>query len=163
MAVTYYTGKERASIGAYVRRMAIGLGAATLCVLAGLVYSRLAHVRWLSIGLTLLWGAALIFLWGMKLSPALAYRKFLAAIEHATERAETGVVVALADRDSYQDGMTFSTLRINTDDKMDVTGERMFYVDSGLPQPMLSPGDRVVVTACGNYLTGWERADADSR
>lgn len=161
--MTYYTGNEQAQVGAYIRRMVIGLVIVTAGVLAVLVISRIARLRWLSVGLTLVWGAALIFLWGMKLSPALAYRKLLQDIAQGTPRTESGMVTVLTDNDTYHEGTTFSILRINVDEKMDPKGERMFYVDGSLPRPAIAAGDAVVITAHGNYLTGWQRTDADSR
>ena len=136
------------------------LGALSILLVAALAASLVVRAEWLTIILTILWGGALIFLWEMKLSPVLAYRRYLRSVAQGMTRTAEGVLVSLAEEGTFKEGVFFSVMILNVDEKMDPEGERLFYVDRCKTRPALVPGDRVRVTSHGNYVVSWEKITA---
>ena len=109
------------------------------------------------IAVTILWGAALIFLWGMKMSPLLSYRRYLREIRSGLSRTVEGVVTRFDTDTTYRDGISFYACVINVGGKGDPEDDRLLYWDTRLPRPEIASGDRVAVRAHGNDIIGFER------
>ncbi len=127
-----------------------------LCV-AGIVASLIIRSEWLTVGITIVWGALLIFLWDIKFAPVYRYRRYLRELLGGLRHRTEGAVVSLAQEGTYKEGVFFSALLINVDPKMDPEGERLFYVDRCKPRPELAPGDRISLEYHGNYVTAWAK------
>ena len=133
------------------------LGVISVLPLAALVASLVVRMEWLTIAITVLWGGMLIF-WGeMKFAPVWAYRRYLRAMENGLTREAEGVLVSLAEEGTYKEGVFFSSMILNVDEKLVPEGERLFYVDRCKDLPALVPGDRVHLTSHGNYVVAWEK------
>jgi len=156
-SMEFYSEADLRQSAAQMRRVLLGVGLPSLLFLAGLIAALTARVQWLTVLITVAWGATLVFLWDMKIAPVRAYRKHLGGILTGLRRAAEGTVVSFSQEGTYKDGVFFDTLIINGDPKMDPEGERLFYVDRCKPRPPLALGDFVRVTANGNYVTAWEK------
>ena len=153
----FYSDQDLRQNAAQTRRALLGIGLPSLLFLAALAASLAARAQWLTVLITIGWGAFLLFLWDMKIAPVRAYRKHLAGILTGLRRSAEGAVVSFSEEGTYKDGVFFDTLIINGDPKMDPEGERLFYVDRRKQRPPLAPGDHVRVTANGNFVTAWEK------
>lgn len=109
------------------------------------------------IGITLVWGALLIFMWSMKLTPLLAYNRYLREIRSGLSRDVDGVVVSFDSTPTFRDGLNFYGLIVNVGDLADPEDERQLYWDVRLPRPGISDGDRVHVRAHGNDIIAMEK------
>lgn len=153
----FYTQQDLQDNGAQMRRVFWTIGIPTLAMLAALAVSLVLRAEWLTILITVVWGAVLIFLWDMKIAPVLSYRRHLNAVLGGLRRNAEGTVVSFSEDNAFKDGVSFWTLLINTDPKMDPKGERLFYVDCCKQRPALEQGDAVRITSNGNYVTAWEK------
>lgn len=168
----FYTEQRVRQNEARYRRLLWILGGLTLAfaaVIAMLLFRRAgwstlveseaqeSGIKWMTIGLTLVWGSVVLFLWEMKVSPVRLYGKYMRDVLEGLRHDTEGVVVSLAREGTYKDGVFFSVLIINVDPKMDPEGERLFYVDRAQQRPDLMPGDGVRLTSNGNFVTAWEK------
>ena len=156
-AQEFYSDQDLRQNDAQMRRTLLIIGLPSLLFLAALVASLVARTQWLTVLITVGWGAMFIFLWDMKIAPVRAYRKHLLAVFSGLRRTAEGKVASFSEEGTYKDGVFFDTLIINGDPQMDPEGERLFYVDRCKERPPLAPGDFVRVTANGNYVTAWEK------
>lgn len=111
----------------------------------------------ITIGVTLVWGVLLIFLWSMKLSPLLSYRKYLKETHSGLTRDVEGIVTEVDQDTSFRDGLSFYGIIVNVGDLKDPEDERRLYWDAQLGKPELLVGDRVYVRAHGNDIIGLQR------
>ena len=153
----FYSDQDLWQNAAQMRRTLLWIGLPSLPLLAALIASLAVRAQWLTMLVTVIWGAALIFVWEMKIAPVRAYHKHLAGVLSGLRRNAEGTVVSFSEAGTYKDGVFFDTLIINGDPRMDPEGERLFYVDRCKPRPPLDPGDFVRLTANGNYMTAWEK------
>lgn len=136
----------------------------TLCallsipLLALLVFSLVRRMEMVTIIVTIVWGALLIFLGSLKLGPVYAYRRYLREVTSGLSRKTQGVVVSYAEDLTFKEGVQFHVLVVNVGTKEDPEDERMFYYDHYKPQPGLQPGERVSVTSHSNFVIGLSRA-----
>lgn len=109
-------------------------------------------------GVTLVFGALIIFLWGMKMTPLLSYRKYLKEISSGLTRDVEGVIVTIEEDTSFRDGISFYPVIINIGDLSDEEDERLLYWDAQLARPTdIAVGDRVRFHAHGNDIIGYEK------
>jgi len=153
----FYSDQDLSRNAAQIRRALLWIGLPSLPLLAALIASLTARVQWLTVLITVAWGAALLFLWEMKVAPVCAYRRHLTGVLGGLRRSAEGKVVSFGEDGAYREGVFFDTLLVNVDPQMDAEGERLFYVDRCKERPPLAAGDRVRVTANGNYMTAWEK------
>lgn len=151
---------------AAIRRMLILFGALTLVAIlmitASLIWRSPTTVdnprerasQVITIAVSLVLGAALIFLWGMKLTPRLAYRKYLRELHSGLSREVHGVVTDLNETTTFRDGLTFYGMIVNVGDVNDPEDDRLLYWDAQLGRPDLAAGDTVSVRAHGNDIMG---------
>lgn len=168
----FYTEQRVRQNAVRYRRLLWILGGVTLAfaaVIAVLLFRRAgwsslaeseaqeSGVKWMTIGLSVVWGGLMLFLWEMKVSPVRLYGKYMREVLEGLRHDTEGVVVSLAQEGTFKDGVFFSVLILNVDPKMDAEGERLFYVDRAQQRPDLLPGDRVRLTSNGNFVTAWEK------
>lgn len=113
--------------------------------------------EWICIGLTVLWGAVLIFLFDLKLKPVHAYVRYLGEVTGGIRREMQGIVVSLDQEVSYRNGFDFYRLILNVDEKGDPEGERQFFFDANKPRPALVPGEAVALWYHGNDILAYQR------
>lgn len=107
---------------------------------------------------TLVFGAMIIFLWGMKMTPLLSYRKYLKEISSGLTRDVEGTIVSFDADTTFRDGVSFYALIVNIGDLQEPEDERLLYWDAQLPKPAdIAPGDHVRFHAHGNDIIGYEK------
>lgn len=149
---------------ARIRRVLIVFAVLTAIAIAGIVASLIwrdaTHMhnpnetasQIVTIAITLVWGAIVIFFWGMKLTPLLCYRRFLREIRGGLSRDVEGVVTELDDTPAFRDGISFYRMIVNVGDLNEPEDERMLYWDAQLGKPTMAVGDRICVRAHGNDI-----------
>ncbi|MDR0929243.1 MAG: hypothetical protein LBM74_05955 [Oscillospiraceae bacterium] len=159
---------DRARNGRRMRLTGLVLGGIALLALAGIIAALIwrdpTHMRnpnelpsqLLVMGITLLGGGLLIFLWGMKFTPLLKYRKYLREIRAGLNRQVEGSVSHLEETITSREGLSFYALLVNVGDPKNPEDDRLFYWDGQLPRPALLPGQRVRILAHGNDIIGLE-------
>lgn len=127
-------------------------------MLALLIFSLVRRMEIVTIVVTIVWGALLIFLCSLRLGPVYAYRRYLREVTTGLSRRTEGVVVSYAQDLTFKEGVEFHVLVVNVGQKGDEEDDRMFYYDHCKPQPQLSAGERVCVTSHSNFVIGLSRA-----
>lgn len=143
------TDAQRAGI---LRWMAVF--SAVLLVGIGLSFWR--RIEPLTMGLTILLGGGLVFLWDLKLRPVSVYRRFLREMETGLSREAEGVAVLFETEPSYREGLQSWRLLLNVDEKGNPEGERQFFVDANKPRPAIETGHRVKIRTHGSEVLAWQ-------
>lgn len=161
-----HTDAHRDANAAQIRRMLIFLGGVALVGLLLIVLSFLwrdaTHMnnpnernsQILTIAVTAVLGAVILFLWSMKLSPRLAYRKYLAETYRGLSRVVCGEVKGIDADLSYREGLYFWGCVVSVGNLDDPEDDRLLYWDAQLGRPPFAAGDSVCVKAHGNDLIG---------
>ena len=71
-------------------------------------------------------GAILIFLYDLRIKPALRYGRYLAEAHSGLSRQTVGALVRIGSDPVYQDGVNFREVILNIYEDMDEEGERRF-------------------------------------
>lgn len=154
---------------ARIRRILVVFGACTLVAVALIVGSliwrdntRLYNPRELTsqiitIAVTLVWGAVIIFFWGMKMTPLLAYRRYLRELRSGLTREVEGLVVSVDEKTTYRDGISAYGLIVNIGNPDEPEDERLLYWDAQLGAPPIAEGDFIHCRAHGNDIIGYRK------
>lgn len=160
---------DRQRTKARIARVLVVLGILTLVAAAGvtasLIWRDATHMnnpnetpsQIITIAITLVWGVAAIFFWGMKMTPLLSYRKFLRDLDKGLTREVEGVVTEIDADLSFRDGLSFYRLIVNVNDLENPEDERVLYWDAQLGKPDLAVGERIFVVAHGNDMISLEK------
>lgn len=135
-----------------LRRELLALGLLSIPFLAGIIVSFVLRIQWLTVTLSILYGAIAIFLYNLRIAPVTAYRRYLRDISRGLRREAQGTLVRLDSDETFKEGVRFYTLVVNIDPKLDPEGERLFYYDVCKPLPPSRVGDQVHVLSHGNYV-----------
>lgn len=147
-----------------IRVLAIATALAAIGVVCSLIFRDATHMhnpnerasQLITIGITLLWGCFCIFFWGMKLTPLLRYRHYLADMASGLSRVEEGVVVRFEEQTSFRDGLGYRAMLINIGNLKEPEDERLLYWDPRLGIPSIAEGARVRLLAHGNDIIGMD-------
>ena len=116
-------------------------------------------VRWPEAVTTLLciiMFSAGILLYGMLISPVIAYGKHIYHALNGRTRKLQGVFVSMEEEAVGRDGVNFYPFIVNVGDKGDEEDDRLFYMDANLPRPDWKVGEKLEVTSYDNRVTAWE-------
>ena len=97
-------------------------------------------------------GAILIFLYDLRIKPALRYGRYLAEAHSGLTRQTVGALVRIGADLVYQDGVNFHEVILNIYEDMSVEGERRFLLDAKKAIPQDWIGQDVVATSHGSFL-----------
>ena len=97
-------------------------------------------------------GAILIFLYDLRIKPALRYGRYLAEAHSGLSRQTVGALVRIGSDPVYQDGVNFYEVILNIYEDMAEEGERRFLLDAKKDIPQDWIGQDVVVTSHGSVL-----------
>lgn len=97
-------------------------------------------------------GAILIFLYDLRIKPALRYGRYLAEAHSGLSRQTVGALVRIGGDPVYQDGVNFYEVILNIYEDMAEEGERRFLLDAKKDIPQDWIGQDVVVTSHGSFL-----------
>lgn len=97
-------------------------------------------------------GSILIFLYDLRIKPALRYGRYLAEAHSGLTRQTVGALVRIGSDPVYQDGVNFHEVILNIYEDMAEEGERRFLLDVNKEMPPDWIGQDVVVTSHGSFL-----------
>ena len=97
-------------------------------------------------------GSILIFLYDLRIKPALRYGRYLAEAHSGLSRQTVGALVRIGSDPVYQDGVNFHEVILNIYEDMAEEGERRFLLDVNKEIPQDWIGQDVVVTSHGSFL-----------
>lgn len=152
-----------------IRRILWIFGIMTLVAIAGIIAAFIwrdaSHMnnpneqasQIIVIAITLVCGCIIIFFWSMKLSPLLAYRRYLKEINNGISRYVEGVVTQVDEQTTFREGLSFYGVLINVGEANDPDDDRILYWDVQHGQPTMHVGDRVYIHAHGNDILGVTR------
>ena len=95
-----------------------------------------------------------IFLYDLKVKPAVCYAKFLREIEEGSSHRTLGTLVRVSSDLTYEDGVDFREVIINIYEDMAEEGERRFLLDARREIPLEWLGSDVVLTSYGSRIVG---------
>ena len=105
-------------------------------------------------------GAVVIFLWDLRVKPALRYHAYLNEAHSGLTRQTGGALVKIGCDPVYQDGVNFYEIIINIYEDMDEEGERRFLLDGRKQMPAEWLMQDVILTSPGNYVLEARLAEA---
>lgn len=97
-------------------------------------------------------GAITIFLYDLRVKPALRYCAYLAEAHSGLTRQTVGALVRMGQDPVYQDGVNFYEIILNIYEDLDEEGERRFLLDAKKALPAEWMNRDVVVTSHGSYI-----------
>ena len=97
-------------------------------------------------------GSILIFLYDLRIKPALRYGRYLMEAHSGLTRQTVGALVRIGSDPVYQDGVNFYEVILNIYEDMAEEGERRFLLDVNKEIPQDWIGQDVVVTSHGSFL-----------
>lgn len=97
-------------------------------------------------------GSILIFLYDLRIKPALRYGRYLAEAHSGLTRQTVGALVRIGSDPVYQDGVNFHEVILNIYEDMAEEGECRFLLDVNKEIPQDWIGQDVVVTSHGSFL-----------
>ncbi len=129
--------------------------------LAGIVVSLLPDVRlqWLTILLTILGGAMVIFCYGMFLSPVLSYSRHLKNVLEGRKRETTGRLTEVGSQSCFREGVEYYPMTVNVGEKGDAADDRLFYYDVHKGMPPFEPGDLITIVSHDKAVADIRRAE----
>ena len=129
--------------------------------LAGIVVSLLPDVRlqWLTISLTILGGAMVIFCYGMFLSPVLSYSRHLKNVLEGRKRETTGRLTEVGSQSCFREGVEYYPMTVNVGEKGDEADDRLFYYDVHKGMPPFEPGDLITIVSHDKAVADIRRAE----
>ena len=105
--------------------------------------------------LTILTGAAAIFVHGMFISPVIAYYRHLDSVMHGRTRTVSGTFKEMGTESVDKDGVAFYPMMISVGNMADEEDDRLLYYDASLPRPDFEKGRMMTFTvhdkAIGKY------------
>ncbi len=110
----------------------------------------------ITMGITILIGSAAILFWSIRISPLLAYRKYLRDLTRGLSRSVDGILQEFDESPCTRDGLSFYRLVVNVDDPPSENGERIVYWDAKLPRPHVAAGTRLQLVVHGNEIIAME-------
>jgi len=115
-------------------------------------------LRWpeaLTTLLSILTFSAAILLYGMYISPVIAYGKHIHHALNGHTRKLQGVFVSMEEEAVTRDGVSYYPFIINVGDKGEEEDDRLFYMDANMPRPAWKEGEKLEITSYDNRVTAW--------
>lgn len=120
--------------------------------LAAAIAGFLLRVEILCTAGCILAGAVAIFLYDLRIKPALRYCAFLKEAHSGLTRQTGGALVRIGCDPVYQDGVDFCEIILNIYEDLDEEGERRFLLDTKKSIPAEWLNRDMIVTSHGSYL-----------
>ncbi|MDR1600449.1 MAG: hypothetical protein LBS11_11365 [Oscillospiraceae bacterium] len=148
-----YTAEDEAALAGQLRRSWIAAGVFAAALAAALIPTLALRVQWATMLATVGLGALGIFLWGMKVTPALSYRKHAREIHSGLSRQVEGWLARVDEGQiTFREGIDCYAFVVNVGDPNhpDPKDERLLYWDAQKPFPDWRIGSKLKITAHGN-------------
>lgn len=153
-----YTEQDFATIKAQKNKRQMAVLLPALLMLAAIVYSLILRLEWLTVLLTILLGAYLIFMHGIYLAPVAAYYQHLNQVMHGRTRKLTGAFKEMEETAVYREGVRYYAMLVNVGRMEDEEDDRLLYFDANLPRPDWKKGDMITFTHHDKAVGAWEKA-----
>lgn len=116
-----------------------------------------SNTLWIAtVVLTILGGGYFLFLYGVYVKPARAYRTHVHYMLTGRMRETTGLLKSFAEDVSDRGGVECHALMLNVGEKDDPEDDRLFYYDALKPQPDCAVGTRVTVRSNDKMISAIE-------
>lgn len=123
-------------------------GAALFVVVLGMVL----RIKALALAAAIVGGGAAYGWSALKVAPWSAYLKFLREMNSGLTRATEGAFVSQADESRMVDGVLVHDVLLDAGQDAFL----LFYWDDEKPRPSLTPGQRLILTSFGKFITAYE-------
>lgn len=153
-----YSEQDLALISGQLRKRLTVIFAVCAVLLAGLVYSFFVRIEPLSIALTILLGAVLIFSLEMFCRPLYAYRRLILSALHGRSHELVLTFDHPEEELSVVDGVTFRSLIFLGDPDKHGTREQLYYWDREKELPAFESGRDFRIHYTGKTIIGWAPA-----
>lgn len=139
---------------------------AAACVIASFIWRDASHMnnpneaksQIVTIAVTVCFGALMLFIWGMKLTPRLCYRRYIKESYGGLSRTYQGVVASVSQELTFREGLYFYACVINVRDMKNPEDDRLLYWDAQLGAPPFAASDAVCFAVHGNDIIGFDPA-----
>ncbi|MDR0397531.1 MAG: hypothetical protein LBH66_09570 [Oscillospiraceae bacterium] len=148
-----YTAADEEALSRQLRRSWIAAWVYAAILAAAMIPTLVLRLQWATILVTVALGGLGIFLWGMKITPALSYRKHLREIHSGLSRDVEGWLERVDNSHlTFREGIDCYAFVVNVGDsaRPDPKHERLLYWDAQKPFPDWRVGDTLRATAHGN-------------
>lgn len=112
----------------------------------------------ITIAITVVFGALILFVCGMKLTPRLYYRRYLRESYQGLSREVSGTVKSISTECTFREGLYFYPCILSVGNLDDPEDDRLLYWDAQLGKPPFSENNRVRFVAHGNDIIGFDPA-----
>lgn len=153
-----YTEQDLKDISRQLKRRIAALLLPALFLLGGVILTFIRRNQTATILLFIILCFAVIFVYGLLISPLVKYRKFLASILYGANRTTEGYFKNFVAEQSERDGVLFSSLFLNISNSDDEEDDRLFYWDARLPLPDFQKGDKLLITSQDKAVIRWEKS-----
>lgn len=145
-------------IRAQLRKRLLLVSLPSLVLLAGIIVSFIFRIKALTMALTLVLGAGLIFSYSMLIYPVYAYKWHLNNVLHGRTRTLTGAFKEMEEGDVIREGVHYYPMLLNVGDMQSPEDDRLFYFDANLPRPNWQAGEMLTITSHDKAVGAWEKA-----
>ncbi len=152
---TLYTQNDYDKINQQIKKR-LFLFLIPVLILTGLVvYSFILRIKWLTMGLTILLGAMIIFVHGMYIGPLTSYKKHLSNALMGRTRTTTGAFKEMDEKEVVREGVRYFPMLITVGDISSPEDDRLFYYDASLPRPSFKVGEMMTITSHDKYVANY--------
>jgi hypothetical protein len=146
-----YTADDEAALSRQLKRSWAAAGVFAGVTAAALMPTIAPRIQWATMLVTVTLGGLGIFLWGMKVTPVLAYRRHMREIHTGLSRSVVGRLARVNDGQiTFREGIDCYPFVVNVGAADDPKDERLLYWDAQKPMPEWQIGDMLNITAHGN-------------
>ena len=153
-----YTEQDFMDIRAQLRKRLLLVSLPSLVLLAGIIVSFIFRIKALTMALSLVLGAGLIFSYSMLIYPVYAYKRHLNNVLHGRTRTLTGAFKEMEEGDVIREGVHYYPMLLNVGDMQSPEDDRLFYFDANLPRPNWQAGEMLTIISHDKAVGAWEKA-----
>ena len=140
-----YTEKDLDVLNQQLKRRKTILLAVLVVLLAGIVYSLVIRLEWLTTVLTIAAGIIAIATYDLALQPIRCYRTHVENVLHGRTRQMDGTFRGLSEEISMVDGVLYRAMTLEVPDEKGKPSDRLFYFDTQKAFPDFADGDMIHV------------------
>lgn len=153
-----YTQDDLLSIKRQKTKRMVLVAIPAVLLFAGVIVSFIFRVKYVTMGLSVVLGAYIIFFYELFVAPVAAYQKHIDNALNGRTRSLTGAFKEMESTAVMREGVRYYPLLLNVGDMDSPEDDRLFYYDCNLPLPEWKTGDLLTVTAHDKAMTAWVRA-----
>lgn len=150
--------KEDASVNnARIKKLVIVLTAVLIAGIAALIPTLIFRIQWATDLTSCLTGGVIIFIWNLKLTPLIHYRRFLREISNGMSHEMTAEFISFSPDISTHEGVAAHVFEMSDGNKKKDNDRLQFYWDDSKPAPEINTGEMLRITSHGGFIVNWER------